>query len=290
MLSIPVLYLTRPSTTPPGEAKRTRLAYPHDGGPPSRSPAATPATQAGKLPFRLKPRLTEEQQSIVKGNPGAHLMAHPKDGDILVAWASVDPQAAVRWLESVGDVDGHYFDHLSAVCAGLMVHGGIEEMQDYLKQHRNDALLPPKYQDGSFDDHPWYLMAREDTAPQAIEYLLDHPDRLDLAGAFISGIPDTDRMLAAVNYFAANGIGCSIDYPFLRDRVEEDGHLLADWAAGSRPDLLEEILIGWHSEKAEEVKGWLDANASRPELAETVLETRRLIEADIPPADFTADE
>ena len=99
---------------------------------------------------------------------------------------------------SVGEIEvngvGYYFSHLSALAAGVFAHGGIEEMQALLEKHKDDPLLPPKYQDGGFAAHPWYTMAREDTGEAAIAYLQEHPEKTELAGAFLSGIEDADRM------------------------------------------------------------------------------------------------
>ena len=236
-----------------------------------------------KLPFRLKARLTPEQAAILaEGRVGAYLREHPEEDDLLVAWAAVDPDAASAWLASVGEIEvndtGYYISHLTALAAGVFAHGGIEEMQALLEKHAEDPLLPPKYQGEGFASHPWYKMAREDTAQEAIAYLKEHPEETELAGAFLSGIEDTDRMLAALDYFQAKGMGGSPDYWQFRGRVDEDGALLADWAAGSRRELLGEILTGWSAAKPGEAKKWVDAHASQPELAPVLKEVRELID------------
>lgn len=242
---------------------------------------ATPATW--KLPFRLKPRLTEEQQRILSsGRVGAYLREHPQEVDVLVAWAADDPEAAKAWLASVGEIKvdgvGYYYGHLAALAAGIFAHGGIAEMQALLEEHRQDPLLPPKYQDGGFAAHPWFLMAREDTGQEAIAYLQEHPEKGELAGQFLAGIEDTDRMLAALDYFQAKGIDCSPNHWQLGSRTKKDGALLADWAAAAYPDLLQDILLGWNRYHPEDARKWLDAHASRPDLEPVLGKLRGLID------------
>lgn len=236
-----------------------------------------------KLPFRLKPRLTPDQATILaSGKAGAYLRAHPQEGDLLVAWAAADPAAASAWLDSVGEIEvddiGYYYSHLSALAAGVFAHGGMAEMQALLEKHAKDPLLPPKHQDGGFASHPWFKMAREDTGQEAIAYLQAHPEEADLAGVFLTGIEDTDRMLATLDYFYAKGIDCSPDYWQLSSRAEKDGELLSDWAIGSRPELLEEILLGWNTHRPEAVKNWIDSHATRPDLAPVLEEVRKVID------------
>jgi len=237
---------------------------------------------AWKLPFRLKPRLTPEQAAILAdGRVGAYLREHPEQDDLLVAWAAADPEAASAWLASVGNVEvndvGYYFSHLSALAAGAFAHGGFEELHDLLEKHANDPLLPPKYQDGGFASHPWFKMAREDAGQEAIAYLQSQPEETELAGTFLSGIDDTDRMLAALDYFHAKGIDCSPDYWQLSERAEKDGALLADWAATSRPELLEDILLGWNTNYPEETRKWIESHTSQPELAPVLKKLRDFI-------------
>jgi hypothetical protein len=241
------------------------------------------STGTWKLPFRLKPRLTPDQAAILaSGKAGAYLREHPQEDDLLVAWAAADPAAASAWLDSVGEIEvdgtGYYYSHLSALAAGVFAHGGIEEMQALLGKHAKDPSLPPKYQDGGFDSHPWFKMAREDTGEEAIAWLQAHPEETELAGTFLSGIDDTDRMLAALDYFQAKGIDCSPDYWQLGGRAEKDGALLADWAVGSRPELLDDILLGWNTHRPEEVKKWIDSHATRPDLAPVLEDVRKVIE------------
>lgn len=210
-----------------------------------------------------------------------------EDTDVLVGWASRDPDAAIQWLKSVGDT-GDYYSNLAAIGAGLLVYGGMEEMQAFLKEHEQDPLLPPKYQNGGFNDQAWYLLAREDTAQEAIAYLKDHPEETSLAGAFISGISAPRQMLAAMDYFQVKGIESDINHWVLRDRMEEDIALFADWAATSRPDMLDDILLGWHNDNPQQLQQWIATNAGRPELAEPIREIREFITTDVPPA--AADE
>ena len=249
-----------------------------DGGNDSRVlPAGT-----WKLPFRLKPRLTPGQTAILaSGQVGSYLNKHPEQDDLLVAWAAADPAAAGAWLASVGEIEvdgvGYYISHLSALAAGVFAHGGFEELCDLLEKHWNDPSLPPKYQDGGFATHPWFKMAREDTGQEATAYLQAHPEETGLAGVFLSGIEETDRMLAALDYFHAKGIDCSPDYWQLGSRAEKDGALLADWSAASRPELLEDILLGWNTHRPEKVIKWIDAHAGRPDLAPALGELRERI-------------
>ena len=63
----------------------------------------------------------------------------------------------------------------------------------------------------------------------------------------------------------------------LGSRAEKDGALLADWAAGSRPELLDDILLGWNTHRPEETKRWIEAHASQPELAPVLGEIRKVI-------------
>lgn len=258
-------------------------------------PAGTRAGTAGaeKLPFRLKPRLTPEQADILAGGRvGDYLRSHPQEDDLLTAWAAQDPAAASAWLEAVGEIGidgtGYYFSHLAALAAGVLAHGGVAEMQELLKKHAQDPLLPPKYQDGGFATNPWYKLAREDTAPEALAYLQAHPEEAELAGAFVSGIEDTDRMLAALDYLQAKGVDGDPSYWQFRSRVEKDGALLADWAAGAHPDLLEGVLIAWEASRPEETRQWLEANAKRTELAPVLEKIRK--QMDQPAGDGTGEE
>lgn len=294
LISIPLLIpLIRPTPRahPVESANSTSQASPSSGTLAESSRTRRPRSQAPKewkLPFRLKPRLTAEQLAILDKDPAGYLRTHPEDTDVLVGWASRDPDAASQWLKSVGNLTvngrGYYNNHLSAISAGLFAHGGMEEMLAYLKQHEQDPLLPPKYHDGAFNDHVWYHLAREDTAQEAIAYLKDHPDETGLAGAFISGIADTRQMLAALDYFQIKGIESDVNYWVLRNRMHEDQNLFADWAANSRPDMLEEILLGWHSDHPQQLQQWIDTNAGRPELAEPIQEIRDFIANDVPPS------
>jgi hypothetical protein len=251
-----------------GSRKNTRVdsQSPEQGSEQARAVS----TSTWKLPFRLKPRLAPEQAAILaSGKTGAYLREHPQEDDLLVAWASADPASASAWLDSVGGVEvdgtGYYYSHLSALAAGVFAHGGMAEMEALLEKHAQDPRLPPKYQDGGFDSQPWLKMAREDTGQEAIAWLQAHPGETDLAGTFLSGIDDTDRMLAALDYFQAKGIDCSPDYWQLGSRAEKDGALLADWAVGSRSELLEEV------------RKWIDSHASRPDLAPVLGEVRKVI-------------
>ena len=77
--------------------------HPHvDASAPVEATAASkhaPTSATWKLPFRLKPRLTEGQQRILSsGRVGAYLREHPQEDDLLVAWAANDPEAASAWL------------------------------------------------------------------------------------------------------------------------------------------------------------------------------------------------
>jgi hypothetical protein len=281
LLAIPVARRLGPDAAPSNARKVANLGTSpaKDEGNHSRAlPSVT-----WKLPFRLKPRLTPEQATILAGGKaGSYLREHPEQDDLLVAWAAADPDAASAWLASVGNVEvddvGYYFSHLSALAAGVFAHGGFEELHALLEKHANDPLLPPKFQDGGFASHPWFKMAREDTGQEAIAYLQAHPEETELAGTFLSGIDETDRMLAALDYFQAKGIDCSPDYWQLGSRAEKDGALLADWAAASRPELLGDILLGWNSNRPQEVKKWLDTHAARPALAPVLGEVRKVID------------
>ena len=281
MLSIPVVRRFSANASESEVHKSANLGasgLKDEGGSSRKSSAG-----AWKLPFRLKPRLTPEQAAILAdGRVGAYLREHPEQDDLLVAWAAADPEAAGAWLASVGNVEvndvGYYYSHLSALAAGVFAHGGFEELHDLLEKHANDPLLPPKYQDRGFASHPWFKMAREDTGQEAIAYLQVHPEESELAGTFLSGIDDTDRMLAALDYFHAKGIDCSPHYWQLGSRAEKDGELLADWAAASRPELLEDILLGWNTHRPEDVRKWIDSHANRPDLAPALGELRGLID------------
>lgn len=281
LLAIPVARRFASAATPvdPRKGATAELLPPEDRGKDQR---ITPSG-AWKLPFRLKPRLTAEQERILEtGRTGTYLREHPQEDDLLVAWAATDPDAASAWLASVGKIEvdgiGYYFNHLSALAAGVFAHGGVAEMQALLEKHRNDPLLPPKYQDGGFASHPWFKLAREDTGQEAIAYLRDHPEETELAGSFLSGIDDTDRLLAALDYFHAKGIDSSPDHWQLADRAKNDGALLADWAAASRQELLVDVLLGWSRHHPEDARRWIDSHATRSEHAPVLDEVRSMID------------
>lgn len=270
LLAIPVVrHLSNKVVSPSRPARAAAVSGSADDSAASRSGSRAAHATAWKLPFRLEPRLSDEQAAILaSGDVAAYLLAHPSESDLLVAWASIDPQAAERWLETAGEITqngiGYFHHHLGALAAGIFAHGGIEEMQAFLEKHRQDPLLPPKHQDGGFDKRPWYFLGREDTGVAAIEYLQAHPEKSDLAGVFLSGIEKTDRMLAAFDYLHAKGMPADLGYWNLSERAERDGALLADWAAAKHPDLLEDVLSAWRPGHPEEVRRWIEA---RPELA-----------------------
>jgi RNA polymerase sigma factor (sigma-70 family) len=294
LLSIPVLrplFSRAPLAHPSESANSTAQVSSSDESLTESSRTRRPRPQTAKewkLPFRLKPRLTAEQLAILGQDPAGHLNENPEDTDVLVGWASRDPDAAIQWLKSVGEITvndiGYYTSHLAAIGTGMFARGGMEEMLAYLEQHGVDTLRLGTKRAGNFKTDVWFSLAREDTAQEAIAYLKDHPEETDLAGAFISGITDTEQMLAAMNYFQVKGIESDVNYWMLRHRMKEDPGLFADWAATSRPDMLNDILLGWHSDNPQQLQQWIATNAGRPELAEPIQEIRDFIANDVPPS------
>jgi hypothetical protein len=228
-------------------------AHPYPG---KSSPAGNASRH--RDPFQV-PRLTAAEESLLKADPTKAVGANPDDLDFLVAWAALDPSAALAWVDQQVDHRQSRENLLGAIAAGILIKEGQDAMDRFLADHEQDPGLLPKYQSkGALLRHAMLQLGRNDSSHSALEILRSSSDAA-LAGFLVLGTPgDSANMTRAIDYLEAKGILVEVDYWSFQSAIDADPRYWADWALERDSELLTDIAQAWSRKHAEEMQIWLD--------------------------------
>lgn len=214
------------------------------------------------------------QQSQLSQDPELAISQWPEDRyDLIVAWAGIDPDAAMAW------VDRHMgegaVDLLSAMAAGHLLHGGPEAMEAFIEQHNHDPRLWLKHQ-GTLQTRAWACMAKSDTIAEALE-MVKESKNASWAGSLVTGVDGTQRKMALIDYMEAKQIKVEIDYWSLQRDAEKEPRMWADWAANRNSELLTEVVQSWARQDREAALQWtrrslVDGDARKKEILDLIQE------------------
>lgn len=233
----------------------------------SGAPPVNPSTrQADKPASRKKeeagqplhqPRLNEADMRLVKSDPAKAIAAAPDHLDLLVAWASLDPEAAMAWVKRNGGGSGIAYSHLlGAVAAGILIKDGVDAMNRFVAEHQDDEAIPPKNQ-GQLLQYVFFTLGRADTIDAALGILRATPQP-DLAGMMVLGTEGARQQIRAIDYLEAKGVKVAVEYWAFQESITADPRYWADWAEQRDSGLLAEIIQSWARGKPDEARAWID--------------------------------
>ncbi len=205
------------------------------------------------LPLRA-PRLSETETRAITANPIQAITADPNNLDLLVAWASHDPEAALAWIKS-GRRMTSYEQMLGAVATGILIEDGVAAMNRFVDEHQNDESIPAKNQ-GRLEPYVFFNLGREDTIDTALGLLRDAGSS-ELAGRMVLGVKGAQEQIRAIDYLEAKGIPVSVSYWAFQESIVADPRYWADWADQRDSDLLTDIVQAWARQEPEAAKGWI---------------------------------
>jgi hypothetical protein len=202
-----------------------------------------------------QPRLGDLDRKRFEADPLAAISENPNNLDLIVAWAAIDPEAAMKWCDSA-DHQMSRVHLLGAIATGIIIHDGPEAMKRFIDAHQQDPQLLPKHQ-GDLLAYTFFNLGREDTIDTALNLLRDAGDQR-LAGMMVLGVPGTRNEIRAIDYLEANGIPVKVDYWAFQAAIGEDPRYWADWTQQRDSDLLPEIIQGWARDHPGDARTWIE--------------------------------
>ena len=218
-------------------------------------PADAPGAGRANLKAPLhQPRLNVADRRAMDADPAMTVAADPENLDKLTAWAALDPDAALAWINSHAGFVMCREHLLGAVAAGILIRDGAEAMNRFLAMHQEDPEVLPKNQ-GELLKYAMFMLGRADSIDAALS-LLQGDDADSLAGMMVLGMNGSHDMTRAVDYLEAMGIPVGVDYWAFQSKISEDPRYWADWAQQRDSNLLVEIVHGWSRDEPADARAW----------------------------------